>query len=181
MGAIRQDREAVLVTQACDGDRNAFDVLVVRHRSYVYGLAYRMCGDREAAEDICVEAFCEAYRSLPRFRPQAKFRTWLHRIAVNVCLEHLRKTRHPAALSAGSGIGGRASRRLGYFRSGHEEHAGGTGATGDRGVARATAIGGDPVLRSGVVLRGDCAGSASSAQYGENQTVLWNAGRYGSY
>ncbi len=93
VGAIRLDRDAALVTRVREGDRSAFDELVTRHRSYIYNLASRLCGDAEAAEDACVEAFCEAYRALPRFRPQAKFRTWLHRVAVNVCLEYLRETR----------------------------------------------------------------------------------------
>ncbi len=95
MGATTQDKDAALVVLACAGDRSAFDALVMRHRSYVFSLAYRLCGDREAAEDICVEAFCEAYRALPRFRPDphAKFLTWLHRVATNVCLEHLRQQR----------------------------------------------------------------------------------------
>ncbi len=89
----RYDRDAALVGSFLQGDLSAFDALVARHRGHVYGVAYRMTRDREAAEDITVEAFCEAYRGLPRFRPQARFSTWLHRITVNVCLEHLRHAR----------------------------------------------------------------------------------------
>ena len=72
------------------GDAQAFDALVARHKERVYSLIYRMTGDREWAEDITVEVFVEAYQSLPSFRQRASFATWLHRVAVNVCLEHLR-------------------------------------------------------------------------------------------
>jgi len=87
------DSDAALVARAQQGETSAFDALVSRHRSRVYRLAYGMTRDREAAEDITVEAFCEAYRGIGRFEPRAKFTTWLHRVAVNVCLEHLRRKR----------------------------------------------------------------------------------------
>jgi len=87
------DSDAALVARAQQGDARAFDTLVFRHRSRIYRLAYGMTRDREAAEDVTVEAFCEAYRAIGRFEPRAKFTTWLHRVAVNVCLEHLRRKR----------------------------------------------------------------------------------------
>ena len=91
MSFLPYDRDAALIGRFVQGDPSAFDALVARHRARVYGLAYRMTRDSEAAEDITVETFCEAFRGLPRFRPEAKFSTWLHRIAVNVSLEHLRQ------------------------------------------------------------------------------------------
>ncbi len=94
MGAtFCRDRDATLVVKACAGDRSAFDALVTRHRGYVYRLAYGLCKDPEITEDVCVEAFCEAYRALPSYRGEAQFRVWLHQIAVNVSLEHLRQVR----------------------------------------------------------------------------------------
>ena len=93
MSFLAFDSDAALVTRAQQGETSAFDALVSRHRSRVYRLAYGMTRDREAAEDITVEAFCEAYRAISRFEPRAKFTTWLHRVAVNVCLEHLRRKR----------------------------------------------------------------------------------------
>ena len=93
MSFLAFDSDAALVARAQQGEISAFDALVSRHRSRVYRLAYGMTRDREAAEDITVEAFCEAYRGIARFEPRAKFATWLHRVAVNVCLEHLRRKR----------------------------------------------------------------------------------------
>lgn len=93
MSFLAFDSDAALVARAQQGDTSAFDTLVSRHRSRVYRLAYGMTRDREAAEDATVEAFCEAYRGIGRFEPRAKFTTWLHRVAVNVCLEHLRRMR----------------------------------------------------------------------------------------
>jgi RNA polymerase sigma-70 factor (ECF subfamily) len=88
-----RDPDAAVVVRTQQGDSSAFDTLVSRHRSRVYRVAYGMMRDREAAEDATVEAFCEAYQAIGRFEPRAKFTTWLHRVTVNVCLEHLRRKR----------------------------------------------------------------------------------------
>jgi len=85
------DRDLGLVNRFLEGDKRAFDALVERHRRRVHELAYRMTCDHDWAEDITVDVFVEAYQSLARFRGAATFRTWLHRVAVNVCLEHLRR------------------------------------------------------------------------------------------
>lgn len=85
------DRDLGLVDRVLKGDSWAFDALVARHKRRVYDLACRMTGDRDWAEDITVEVFLEAYRSLPRFRGVSCFKTWLHRVAVNVSLQHLRQ------------------------------------------------------------------------------------------
>ena len=90
---LPHDRDAALIGRFMQGDPDAFDALVARHRARVHGLAYQMTRDREMAEDITVEVFCETFRALPRYRPEAKFSTWLHRIVVNVTLEHLRQVK----------------------------------------------------------------------------------------
>jgi len=87
------DRDLRLVNRFLEGDKCAFDALVERHRRRVHGLAYRMTRDHDSAEDITVDVFVEVYQSLARFRGAATFRTWLHRVAVNVCLEHVRRRR----------------------------------------------------------------------------------------
>lgn len=75
------------------GDTSAFDALVERHRQRIFNLVYRITNDREWAEDITVEVFVEVFLSLPKFRNRAKLTTWLHRTAVNVCLESIRRRR----------------------------------------------------------------------------------------
>ncbi len=85
------DSELVLRCQR--GDAAAFDVLVRRHEQRVVNVAYRMLGERDAAHDVAQEAFLSAWKSLPRFRSDASFATWLYRIAYNVCLDHSRRTR----------------------------------------------------------------------------------------
>src|SRR5204862_137700 len=68
-----------------------FDSLVGRFYPIVRGLACRMLGSREAAEDATQEIFLKAWRSLPRFRGASRFTTWLHAIAVNHCLNVARQ------------------------------------------------------------------------------------------
>lgn len=67
------------------GDRAAFAELVHRHQGRVFGLCLRWLGDRVAAEEIAQDTFLSAWRALPGFRAEARFDTWLRRIAVNKC------------------------------------------------------------------------------------------------
>ena len=81
--------DADLVRAAAAGDRTAFELLVVRHQRNIYRLCYRFVPNHEDASELAQDAFVRAYRSLGRFEGQAQFSTWLHRIAVNVCLNRL--------------------------------------------------------------------------------------------
>jgi len=80
-----------LVGLARAGDTSAFDRLVSMHQREVYALAYRILGNAEDAADIQQETFVRAWRNLRRFRQDAAFSTWLHRIAVNLCLSAKRR------------------------------------------------------------------------------------------
>lgn len=93
------DVSSRLAERFCRGDKAAFDALVSRHRSRVFHLVHRMTRDHEWAEEITDEIFLEMHRSLPSFKHQSSFSTWLHRVAVNVCLEHLRKARSESRLT----------------------------------------------------------------------------------
>lgn len=75
--------EAALLERAQSGDAAAFSELARRHQNEVYTLATRLVGDRDLAADVSQEAFIRAWRALPKFRGDAKFSTWLHRIVVN--------------------------------------------------------------------------------------------------
>ncbi len=80
------DDEKTLVRRGQAGDNDAFARLVERNQAGVYNLALRMTRDPEEAVDLTQETFLRAWRSLPGFRAEAKFSTWLYRIAYNVCL-----------------------------------------------------------------------------------------------
>jgi len=86
--------EAELVDLARRGDKNAFAELLRAHQDFAYNLALRSLGDPHEAEDLTQEAFVRAWQALPRFRGDARFRTWLYRIVANLCynrLPHLRR------------------------------------------------------------------------------------------
>ena len=83
--------ENELVARAQSGSVEAFDELMLAHQAQVYALARRMLGDHDDAADIQQETFVQAWRSLKRFRGDARFATWLHRIAVNLCLSRKRR------------------------------------------------------------------------------------------
>lgn len=83
------DSELVRMAKAGDGD--AFGELVVRHEAKIYGLCIKMLGNPEDAEDCLQEVFIKAFEALPGFREEARFSTWLYRIAYNACLMRIRK------------------------------------------------------------------------------------------
>jgi RNA polymerase sigma-70 factor (ECF subfamily) len=77
-----------LVELARTGDRDAFGELVRIHQHDVYTLAVRLVRDREMAADVTQDALVRAWRAMPKFRGDAKFTTWLHRITVNTAWTH---------------------------------------------------------------------------------------------
>ncbi|MDO8680882.1 MAG: sigma-70 family RNA polymerase sigma factor [Acidobacteriota bacterium] len=78
--------DAALVAACVSGRREAFDVIVERHRRTVYQVCYRFVCNHEDASDLSQEAFVRAWRGLKNFKGQSQLSTWLYRIAVNVCL-----------------------------------------------------------------------------------------------
>lgn len=87
-GAAQEDRE--LVRRCRGGDERAFERLFVRHRGAVTGLVYRMLGPSPELEDLVQDVFIQVLRSLGSFRDEARFSTWLYRVALNVVLMHRR-------------------------------------------------------------------------------------------
>jgi RNA polymerase sigma-70 factor, ECF subfamily len=81
--------DAALVMAASDGQRDAFDAIVARHRRVVYQVCYRFVGNHEDASDLSQESFMRAWRGLKTFKGQSALSTWLYRIAVNVCLNRV--------------------------------------------------------------------------------------------
>ena len=96
-GEVRPNEES-LIERARTGDRTAFSELVRIHQDEVSTLASRLVRDRELAADVSQEAFIRAWRALPKFRGDARFSTWLHRIVVNAAWSMRRsQKRHVAA------------------------------------------------------------------------------------
>jgi RNA polymerase sigma-70 factor (ECF subfamily) len=77
--------DASLVARCQQGDRSAFDALVLRHQQEVFAVALRMLGDRDEAQDVAQDAFVRAYQGLGAFRQEAKLSTWLVSITMNLC------------------------------------------------------------------------------------------------
>jgi RNA polymerase sigma-70 factor, ECF subfamily len=82
-----------LVARSIGGDADSFNQLILRWERPIYALAYRTIGREEDARDVCQETFLRAFRALPGFRGQAKFSSWLYRIALNLCRDWIRRER----------------------------------------------------------------------------------------
>lgn len=80
-----------LIDRVLGGEPDAFGTLVRRWERPIYGLTFRMLGHAEDARDATQETFISAYSNLKNFRGDAKFSSWLYRIALNVCHSKLRK------------------------------------------------------------------------------------------
>jgi len=85
-----------LVARSIGGDSDSFNQLILRWERPIYALAYRTIGREEDARDVCQETFLRAFRALPGFRGQAKFSSWLYRIALNLCRDWMRRERRAA-------------------------------------------------------------------------------------
>ena len=86
-----KDREIELIYKAQKGDSFAFEQLMSSYDRQVLSLAYSIVGNPDDAQDIYQEALISAYKSLPKFRMQSDFFTWLYRIAVNKAINFKRK------------------------------------------------------------------------------------------
>ncbi len=83
--------ELDLVKKCQAGDTEAFDELVTRYRSRVFGMIYNMVHSEQDAWDLAQDSFVKAWKSIARFRGQSSFYTWIYRIVMNVTIDWLRK------------------------------------------------------------------------------------------
>ncbi|MEP7272866.1 MAG: sigma-70 family RNA polymerase sigma factor [Acidobacteriota bacterium] len=80
-----------IIERTLAGETEAFGLLVRRWENPIYGLSLRMLGRDEDARDVCQETFLAAFRNLRKFRGDAKFSSWIYRIALNACNSRLRR------------------------------------------------------------------------------------------
>lgn len=84
-----EDQDSALIQRVQAGDKQAFNLLVLKYQYRIRGLVSRLIKDSAEQEDVVQEAFIKAYRALARFRGDSAFYTWLYRIAVNTAKNHL--------------------------------------------------------------------------------------------
>lgn len=89
--------EQRLILQCQAGDADAFRELVQRYQRRVYAVAFGLVRDPDDAMDVAQEAFIKVHRNLSRFKGTSSFYTWMYRIVVNLCIDHLRKAKRQQA------------------------------------------------------------------------------------
>tara|TARA_B110000503_G_scaffold129120_1_gene201005 strand:+ start:1396 stop:2004 length:609 start_codon:yes stop_codon:yes gene_type:complete len=93
-----RDIDAALVTRVQQGDKKAFDLLVLKYQRKIIRLLSRMIRDQNEIEDVAQEAFIKAYKALPQFRGDSAFYTWLYRISINTARNWLsQNSRRPSS------------------------------------------------------------------------------------
>jgi RNA polymerase sigma-70 factor (ECF subfamily) len=85
--------EQALLERIRNGDDSGFEQIVKMHTGKIIGLAWRLVGNREEAEDLAQEAFLRLHRSLPEFRGESRISTWLYRTTTRLAIDHLRRER----------------------------------------------------------------------------------------
>jgi RNA polymerase sigma-70 factor (ECF subfamily) len=85
------DADTELVERYLTGDMAAFDELMIRYERQVYRVCYRFVENRDDAMDLAQEVFIKAFEHLGSFRRESSLKTWLYRIAVNHCINHVKK------------------------------------------------------------------------------------------
>ena len=95
---MNSEVEKILVQRAQAGDTGAFSELVKAHQQFAFNVALRTVNNSQDAEDIVQEAFVRAWKSLSRFRQDARFKTWIYRIVMNLCYNHLPKLKNTPSL-----------------------------------------------------------------------------------
>jgi RNA polymerase sigma-70 factor (ECF subfamily) len=83
--------DSALVDRYLGGDMTAFDELMLRYERQIYRVCYRFVDNREDAMDLAQEIFIKAFEHLPSFRRESSLKTWLYRIAMNHCINHVKK------------------------------------------------------------------------------------------
>src|SRR5512143_2773319 len=86
-----QSQESVWISESQRGNAQAFNRLVLKWEKLVFNLAFRMLQNREEASEATQEIFLQAFKGIRRFRQDARFSTWLYRIALNYCSNHLKQ------------------------------------------------------------------------------------------
>jgi RNA polymerase sigma-70 factor (ECF subfamily) len=98
--ALGEQDDAQLVRASQHGDRDAFALLIQRYQHRIFNMILRILQDYEEACEITQEAFLAAWQGLPAFRGEARFPTWLYRIAYHCCLRQLEQRRRDRALQS---------------------------------------------------------------------------------
>ena len=83
--------EVELIQRLKSGDEGAFEELFRGYKDRVFNVAYRMLGDREAAEDVTQEVFLKVFRKVKGFKGRSSLYTWIYRLTVNLCTDYIRK------------------------------------------------------------------------------------------
>ncbi|WP_411279840.1 RNA polymerase sigma factor [Gemmatimonas sp.] len=91
------ETDAAIVRRAIEGDERAMRLLWNQHSAHVDAVVRRLAADPDLAEDIAQEVWIQIFRALPSWRGDAKFSTWVHRVAINRTLNALRRTKRLAA------------------------------------------------------------------------------------
>ena len=124
MSASTVKEERDIIRQCLDGEPEQYALLVDRYKAMAFNIAYRILGDADAAKDMAQESFISAYAGLEDFHHGSQYSSWLYRIVVNKCKDHLRAERDTVQVDEISDIvpsGGRTPEQTASLRQTGDE------------------------------------------------------------
>tara|TARA_R100001369_G_scaffold954_4_gene3234 strand:+ start:106446 stop:107027 length:582 start_codon:yes stop_codon:yes gene_type:complete len=95
---MNEPSDLYLIKRTLDGDTNAYGLLVKRHQDYIFNIVNKMLRNREEAEEIAQDVFIKAYNVLESYKGEAKFSTWLYKIAYRKALDSIKKNKRTSSL-----------------------------------------------------------------------------------
>ena len=98
------DNDHSLMKRTAQGDLSAFEELVAKYQRLVLNTIFRYIGNQAEAEDLSQEVFIRVFKFAKRYRPKAKFTTWLYRIITNICLNYYRQKKRKPSISLDSPV-----------------------------------------------------------------------------
>ena len=88
---MRSFNDQLYINQLKNGDIKAFEALVNQYKDMVFSIALKICQNKENAEEIAQDSFIKVYKSIDKFKGDAKFSTWIYRITYNTSLDYIKK------------------------------------------------------------------------------------------
>lgn len=97
--------DSILIKKAAKGDKKSFELLMDEYMGVIYNVALRMSDNRDDADDMTQEILIKIFRSIASFKGNSKFSTWVYRVAVNTCLDELKKKKNKKYISLDADFG----------------------------------------------------------------------------
>ncbi len=112
---VKSKEDALLVEKASQGDRQAFNKLILKYQDRVYSICFKITGDYDTANDCAQETFIKVFKKLKSFKGKSKFSTWLYSVTVNTCKNYITSSYYKKEYSTINIVKDKNNQQIGEF------------------------------------------------------------------